>query len=163
EFDESSYAAMVAQRYRTDHQVETVGSDDFGLIDKLVDLYDEPFADSSALPTYRVCELARKRVTVALSGDGGDETFGGYRRYKLHLREEQFRSALPLSLRKAIFGPLGALYPKLDWAPRPLRGKTTFQALARDPVQAYFHSVSILRDDERQALYSPEFKRRLGG
>ena len=163
EFDESNYAAMVAQRYKTDHHVETVGSDDFGLIDKLVDLYDEPFADSSALPTYRVCELARKRVTVALSGDGGDETFGGYRRYKLHLMEEQFRSALPLSLRKMIFGPLGALYPKLDWAPRPLRGKTTFQALARDPVQAYFHSVSILRDDERQALYSPEFKRRLGG
>ncbi len=163
EFDESRYAAMVAERYRTDHHVEQVKSDDFGLIDKLVDLYDEPFADSSALPTYRVCELARKRVTVALSGDGGDETFGGYRRYRLHLMEEQFRSAMPLSLRRIIFGPLGAIYPKLDWAPRPLRGKTTFQALARDPVQAYFHSVSVLRDDERQALYSPEFKRRLGG
>jgi len=163
EFDESAYAAMVAERYRTDHHVETVDSDDYGLVDKLHDLYDEPFADSSALPTYRVCQLARKRVTVALSGDGGDETFGGYRRYRLHLMEEQFRSTLPLGLRRMVFGPLGALYPKLDWAPRPLRGKTTFQALARDPVQAYFHSVSVLRDDERQALYSPEFKRRLGG
>jgi len=163
EFDESRYAEMVARRYGTDHRVETVRSDDFALIGRLAALYDEPFADSSALPTYRVCELARKRVTVALSGDGGDETFGGYRRYRLHLMEEQFRAALPLSLRRLIFGPLGALYPKLDWAPRPLRGKTTFQALARDPVQAYFHSVSVLRDDERQALYSPEFKRRLGG
>ena len=163
DFDESRYAAMVAQRYATDHHVETVRSDDHDLADRLADLYDEPFADSSAIPTYRVCELARKRVTVALSGDGGDETFGGYRRYRLHLMEEQLRASMPLALRRMIFGPLGALYPKLDWAPRPLRGKTTFQALARDPVQAYFHSISVLRDDERQALYSPEFKRRLGG
>ncbi|NJD11245.1 MAG: amidotransferase 1, exosortase A system-associated, partial [Gemmatimonadetes bacterium] len=162
-YDESRYAALVAERYGTDHYVEQVRSDDFSLIDRLVNLYDEPFADSSALPTYRVCELARKRVTVALSGDGGDETFGGYRRYRLHLMEERLRAMLPLGARRALFGPLGALYPKLDWMPRVFRGKTTFQALARDAVQAYFHTVSVLRDDERARLYSPEFKRRLGG
>jgi asparagine synthase (glutamine-hydrolysing) len=161
--DESGYAAMVAQRYRTDHQVEQVKSDDFSLLERLVDLYDEPYADSSALPTYRVCQLARKRVTVALSGDGGDETFGGYRRYKLHTMEERLRSSLPLGLRRMVFGPLGQLYPKLDWMPRVFRGKTTFQALARDSVDAYFHTVSVMSNDARRALYSPEFRRRLGG
>jgi len=162
-FDESRFATVVADRYKTDHCVQTVASNDFELVDKLAELYDEPFADSSALPTYRVCELARRRVTVALSGDGGDETFGGYRRYRLHLAEESLRRAISPGLRRALFGPLGRLYPKLDWAPRFVRGKTTFQALARDSVQAYFNSVSVLRDEERQALYSPEFKRRLGG
>ncbi|MCL4743888.1 MAG: amidotransferase 1, exosortase A system-associated [Burkholderiaceae bacterium] len=163
EFDESRFAQMVAERYRTDHYVETVRSDDFDLIDRLPDLFDEPFADSSALPTYRVCELARKRVTVALSGDGGDETFGGYRRYRLHLMEDRLRAMLPIALRRPVFGALGRAFPKLDWMPRPFRAKTTLQALARDSVEAYFHSVSVMRDEDRQALYSPEFKRRLGG
>ncbi|WP_214429639.1 asparagine synthase-related protein, partial [Escherichia coli] len=81
-------------------------------------LNDEPYADSSAIPTYRVCELARKHVTVALSGDGGDESLGGYRRYKMHMMEERMRSAFPLALRKGVFGPLARLYPKADWAPR---------------------------------------------
>ncbi len=162
-FDESRYAQQVAQRYRTDHQTEVVGADQPELIDRLAGLFDEPFADSSALPTWRVCQLARQRVTVALSGDGGDETFGGYRRYRLHLMEERLRGALPAGLRRAVFGPLGRWYPKLDWLPRPLRARTTLQALARDPVQAYFHSVSVLRDEERLAMYSPEFRRRLGG
>ena len=71
-FNESQYAQKVADRYHTQHNVGQVDQDDFDLIDKLATLYDEPFADSSAMPTYRVCELARKRVTVALSGDGGD-------------------------------------------------------------------------------------------
>ena len=112
------------------------------LIDKLASLYDEPFADSSAMPTYRVCELARKRVTVALSGDGGDENLAGYRRYRWHLYEERMRSVLPLGLRKPLFGMLGSLYPKADWAPKVLRAKSTFEALARDSVEGYFHGVS---------------------
>src|SRR5664279_1681347 len=94
-FNEAAFAQTVADRYRTRHFVETVRSDDFDLIDTLASLYDEPFADSSAMPTYRVCQLARKHVTVALSGDGGDESFGGYRRYYLHILEERMRAALP--------------------------------------------------------------------
>src|SRR5205814_2085306 len=82
EFDESNFAAMVARRYHCRHRVETVAIDDFDLLDRLVEIYDEPYADSSAIPTFRVCELARRSVTVALSGDGGDESFGGYRRYR---------------------------------------------------------------------------------
>jgi asparagine synthase (glutamine-hydrolysing) len=126
-------------------------------------MYDEPYADSSAIPTYRVCELARRHVTVALSGDGGDESFGGYRRYRLHVAEERLRSTLALSVRRPVFGLLGRAYPKADWAPRALRAKSTFQALARDSVGAYFHSVSILRDEMRSELFSNVFKAKLRG
>ena len=162
-FNESAFAQTVAERYHTRHRLEVVKSDDFDLIDTLAALYDEPYADSSAIPTYRVCELARKHVTVALSGDGGDESFAGYRRYRGHLLEERLRSVLPFGVRRPLFGVLGSLYPKADWAPRVFRAKSTFQALARDSVQAYFHSVSILRDDMRTQLYSPAFRRMLGG
>ena len=163
QFNESAFAQQVADRYQTNHHLNIVDSDDFDLIDTLVRLYDEPFADSSAIPTYRVCQLARQHVTVALSGDGGDESFGGYRRYRLHLMEERGRAALPLAVRRPLFGALGQLYPKADWAPRPLRAKTTFQALAYDSVQAYLHSVCIMRADERSHLYSTDFKRTLDG
>ena len=161
-FNESAFAQQVADRYKTDHRLEIVGSNDFGLIDTLARLYDEPYADSSAIPTYRVCEVARHHVTVALSGDGGDESFGGYRRYRMHLGEEALRSRLPLGIRKPIFGALAALYPKADWAPRPLRAKTTFQALAMDTVQAYCNTVSHVRGPLREQLYSTQFKRQLG-
>lgn len=160
-FDESDYARKVAERYQTHHYVDQVEQDDYDLIDKLASLYDEPFADSSALPTYRVCELARKRVTVALSGDGGDENFAGYRRYRWHMYEEQLRSRLPIGIRRPLFGLLGRLYPKADWAPRFLRAKATFEALARDSIEGYFHSVSIMDDKMRQRLFSPSFKRDL--
>ncbi len=163
QFNETEYAAMVAERYRTNHFQETVNSEDFGLLDELAALYDEPYADSSAIPTYRVCQLARQRVTVALSGDGGDEHFAGYRRYRLHMHEERLRRAMPLGLRRPLFGALGRLYPKADWAPRVFRAKTTFQALARNSVQAYLHSVSICSDEQRAALFSDGFKRELQG
>jgi asparagine synthase (glutamine-hydrolysing) len=162
-FDETRYAQMVADRYHTRHFVEKVTSDDFDLIDTLAQLYDEPYADSSAIPTYRVCQLARKHVTVALSGDGGDESFGGYRRYRAHVLEERVRSALPLGLRRSTFGLLGRLYPKADWAPRVVRAKTTFESLARDPVEAYLHSVSILREPQRTELFSASLRAALGG
>jgi asparagine synthase (glutamine-hydrolysing) len=162
-YNESQFAQMVADRYQTRHFVETVRSDDFGLVDTLAQLYDEPYADSSAIPTYRVSQLARKRVTVALSGDGGDETFGGYRRYRLHMMEENMRAALPAGLRRPLFGMLGSLYPKADWAPRVLRAKTTFQGMARSSVEAYFHSMSQVREPLRSQLYSPQFKAQLGG
>ena len=162
-FNESEFAQAVADRYHTNHRVERVESDDFDLIDELATLYDEPYADSSAIPTYRVCQLARRHVTVALSGDGGDESFGGYRRYRLHLMEERMRASMPMGMRRPLFGLLGRAYPKLDWAPRVLRAKTTFEALARNSVEAYFHSVSILRDPMRAQLFSNSLKSRLGG
>lgn len=163
DFDESDYARSVAERYGTNHFERVVGVDDFDLLDDLAALYDEPYADSSAIPTYRVCQLARERVTVALSGDGGDEHFAGYRRYRMHMAEERARRSMPLALRKPLFGALGRLYPKADWAPRVFRAKTTFQALARNSVEAYLHSVSICRDEQRQQLFSPTLRRELAG
>ncbi len=162
-FNEIEFAQQIADRYRTDHHVETVASNDFGLVDKLARVYDEPYADSSALPTYRVCELARKHVKVALSGDGGDEHFAGYRRYRWFRYEERMRAAMPLMLRRPLFGVLGRLYPKADWAPKVFRAKTTFEALARDTVEGYFHGVSLLSDAQRKQLFSPSFRRELQG
>lgn len=162
-FNESEFAQIVAERHHTNHHLETVRSDDFDLIDTLAGLYDEPFADSSAIPTYRVCELARKHVTVALSGDGGDESFAGYRRYRQHLQEERLRSTLPAGIRRPIFSMLGRIYPKADWAPRVFRAKTTFEGMARTPVDAYFHMVSILRQPMREKLFSKQFKREIAG
>jgi asparagine synthase (glutamine-hydrolysing) len=162
-YDESAYARMVADAKKTDHKTEVVEASDYGLLEKLVDLYDEPFADSSAIPTYRVCQLARRHVTVALSGDAGDEDFLGYRRYRLFAMEQAMRAAIPDAIRKPVFGALGRWYPKLDWAPRVLRGKTTFEALARDPADAYLHGVSIFSEQGRARLFSRDLLRQLGG
>ncbi len=163
QFDETAHARRVARHLGTNHFEERVTADDHDLLDTLAGTYDEPFADSSALPTYRVCQLARKHVTVALSGDGGDENFAGYRRYRLHAWESRLRGQLPAGMRKPLFGTLGELYPKADWAPRALRAKTTLQALARDDVAAYYHSVSTTSPVLRAQLYSSTFQRELQG
>jgi asparagine synthase (glutamine-hydrolysing) len=163
QYDESKYAQLVADQNRTDHKVEIVEASDYDLLDRLASIYDEPFADSSAIPTYRVCELARKHVTVALSGDGGDENFIGYRRYQLFDMEERVRAPIPLQIRRPVFGMLGQLYPKLDWAPRIFRAKTTFQSLARCSSEGYRHGVAMSSDAMRSALYSQSLKRELQG
>jgi asparagine synthase (glutamine-hydrolysing) len=163
DYDESDYADKVAQKFKTRHRSRIVNSNDMVLLDKLTAAYDEPFADSSALPTYQVCALARETVTVALSGDGGDELFAGYRRHRLHAAEERVRSALPLGLRKSLFGALGRSYPKLDWAPQFLRAKTTLQALGMTAGEAYTNSVAVLRQETRTRMYSDSFRRELQG
>ena len=162
-YDESAFAQQVAQRYNTQHHTQTVRDDSHALTDLLANLHDEPFADSSAIPTYRVCQLAREKVTVALSGDGGDENFAGYRRYRYAMAEQQLRSKIPSAIRAPVFGALGKLYPKLDWAPQFLRAKTTFEALSKDLVEGYFHGVSIMADRERQKLFSKAFRAELQG
>jgi asparagine synthase (glutamine-hydrolysing) len=163
DYNETDFARMVAKDYKTDHQEKIVASDDFELVDLLAGLYDEPYADSSAMPTYRVCQLAREKVTVCLSGDGADELLTGYRRYGLMMNEEKVRSLLPYSIRKPVFGTLGKLYPKLDWAPQFLRAKTTFQSLAMDTAEGYFHGVSLLNNAQRKALFSDELYQELKG
>jgi len=160
--DETSYAAAVAERFATRHASRTVAAEDFSLIDTLVEAFDEPFADASAIGTYRVSELARETVKVALSGDGADEAFAGYRRYRMFQGEERARALMPASLRRAA-GVLGTLYPKLDWAPRYLRAKTTLQALGRSGEEAYADAVAVTRAPTRALIYRDGFRRSLAG
>jgi asparagine synthase (glutamine-hydrolysing) len=162
-YDESSYAQIIADRYGTDHRVSMADPNDVALIDRLAGMFDEPFGDNSAYPTYQVCALARQGVTVALSGDGGDELFGGYRRYAWHQKEAAIRGLMPAGLRHSLFGVLGAAYPKLDRVPRWLRAKTLFKELAMDPAEAYCNSISVLSSPMRQHLYSDAFRRDLQG
>ncbi len=162
-FNEARYAAQVAEQYHTAHRVEQVDPDVFDLVVRLAGLYEESYVDSSAMPTYRVCELARKEVIVVLSGDGGDENLAGYRRYRWHSYEERMRALMPEALRRPLFGFLGRVYPKADWAPKVFRAKSTFQALARDNLEGYLHSVSILSNEMRQNLFSDRLTSDLQG
>lgn len=161
--DETAYADIIAKRFATRHRKRIVGSEDFSAIDTLVAAFDEPFADASALPTLRVCQLARETVTVALSGDGADEAFAGYRRYKFQAVEERVRALMPEGLRTGLFGTLGRHYPKADWAPQWLRAKSTFQALASDGAEAYARSVSVVPAELRARFFSDAFTRDLQG
>jgi asparagine synthase (glutamine-hydrolysing) len=160
--DETHYAALVAERFATSHRTRKVAAGDFGLIDTLAAAFDEPFADASAFGTYRVSELARERVKVALSGDGADEAFAGYRRHRLFMAEEKARRLLSPAARSAL-GAAGAFYPKLDWAPRFLRAKTTLTALGRSSEEAYADAVTVTSLPLRSRLYGSHFRQILQG
>jgi asparagine synthase (glutamine-hydrolysing) len=125
-------------------------------------MFDEPFADASALPTWRVSQLARETVTVALSGDGADEAFAGYRRQVFHAHEEQARGWLPPAFRRSFFGSLGSIYPKADWAPRALRLKTTLLSLAGSGAEGYARALSMTPPEVRRPLYTADFARQIG-
>jgi len=160
--DESSYASQVAELFATEHRSRVVSPDDFDAIDQLAAMFDEPFADASALPTWRVSQLARESVTVALSGDGADEAFAGYRRHVFQRNEDRLRSILPEGLRRPVFSALGAIYPKADWAPRMFRAKSTFLSLAASSEEGYARALSVTPPELRQRLYTPEFQRLRG-
>jgi len=162
-FDERAYAQAVASRYGTKQFVEVVSPDDMETVQALPGIFDEPFGDSSSLPTYRLSKLARKHVKVALSGDGGDELFAGYRRYLFHGREEALRSMLPGGVRRSLFGMLGRIYPQLDWAPRALRARQTLRELSCDAAEGYFRNVAVVSDETRARLFSAELARSIDG
>ena len=160
--DESRFADQIAQRYATSHRKRIVTSDDFSLIDTLVEAFDEPFADASALPTYRVSELAREKVTVALSGDGADEAFAGYRRHRFFAAEERVRGRMPGPAR-GLLAAAGHIFPKLDWAPQMFRAKSTLTALGRSSGEAYAAAVGVTGEPIRRRLYRPAFVAALAG
>ncbi|RMB08915.1 XrtA/PEP-CTERM system amidotransferase [Eilatimonas milleporae] len=162
-FDERDMAALVADTFGTRHRSAVASPRDEDTLNRLPFMFDEPFADPSALPTYRVSALARERVTVALSGDGGDELFAGYRRYRFHMAEERIRRAIPCPIRRHVFGPLSRMWPKMDWAPRPLRAKATLEGIARSAPAAYFNAVSRIPDRDRYTLYTGRFRDELDG
>lgn len=163
-FNELPAAGMVADFLKTDHHQFVVNPDASQTLEKIGAFFDEPFADSSALPTWHVCRMARKNVTVALSGDGGDEGFGGYTfRYLPHLMESRLRSVLPAVLRTPLFSLIGALYPAGPGLPRFLRLKTIFENLAVSDAQAFYNDLIWLRQNIRQNLYAEDFMDALKG
>ncbi len=162
-FDESAYAQEVADLFATDHYMERVDSLPEGAIDRLARIYDEPFADSSAIPTYQVCGIARERVTVALSGDGGDEVFWGYGRYRWHADEARLRERLPAFLRGGTVRRLADHLPLRDRWPLARAVAETAQALARAPAEAYLHTLSLVEERQRRALFTPRLARDLQG
>jgi asparagine synthase (glutamine-hydrolysing) len=161
-FDERAHARRVAAYFGTDHREEVVTADTVRVLDRLAWHFDEPFADASAIPTYCLAGLARRRVTVALSGDGGDESFGGYRRYVFDLRENRVRSWLPRRWSRTLVGLVGSLYPKGDYLPQMLRGKAFLTNIARTPWEAYLYSVSAFTEADKNWVLSPEARERLG-
>jgi asparagine synthase (glutamine-hydrolysing) len=164
EFDELPLSRAVAKHLKTDHREFVVSPQAAEVLEKIAWHFDEPFADSSAIPTWYVCQMARKNVTVALSGDGGDETFAGYSfRYNPHVVESRIRSALPFSLRSVVFGVLGSIYPASARLPKPLRLKTFLENLSVSDSEAFYRDLIWLRGDLRQQLYSTEFMHSLKG
>ena len=160
-YDEIRYARAIAERFSTNYHEFQVTPEAMPIIEKLAWHYDEPFADSSAVPTYYVSKTARESVTVSLSGDGGDENFAGYRRYYFDVRENRVRDFVPTILRKPVFGLLGSLYPKADFLPQVFRGKAFISNVSRDPVDAYFFSMSAFYGDEKRKLLNPDVKNEL--
>jgi asparagine synthase (glutamine-hydrolysing) len=163
DFNELPYARVVAKACGTKAYEKTVRASAAAILDRLTWHYDEPFADSSAVPTYYVSAVAREQVKVCLSGDGGDENFAGYRRYRFDYLENRIRAGMPAWLRATVLGPVSAAYPKLDWAPRSLRGKTLLSNLARSPERAYFHTMTWYHPEMKRELYLPWLEEAIKG
>ncbi len=162
--DETPFARLVAERYGTrQHNDRAAATDMIAGARDQADVFGEPFGDSSSVPTLTVCRLARRHTTVALSGDGGDEVFGGYRRYRWHGLVEGVRRHLPPGVRRRAIGTLAAIYPKLDRAPRFLRAKHTLTELSLDSALGYARTVTRSQTAERHALYSASLRARIVG
>lgn len=162
EYDETRYARMVAERYHTDHQEQTVRPQIGEMLGVLVDHFDEPFGDASAIPTLYLARMTRKFVTVALSGDGADEVFAGYRRYRHALAEERIRRKFPQWFRHSFFRYAGRIYPKFDYLPQIFRAKSILTNLGQELSDAYFNSMTIFRGRELAASLSADLRAALG-
>ena len=152
------HAKVVAQALGIRHEIHELDPMAIELVEPLAEHFDEPFSDPSAIPTFLLAQAARRSVTVALAGDGGDECFAGYRRYRFDLAEHRVRSLLPGPLFRALFRLGGAAWPKGDWLPRRLRAKTTLENLGRDPAGAYFRSVCQVDQRDARALLHPDLR-----
>lgn len=159
--DETEYARIVAKQFNTDHTEFIVEPKAVDLFPLLAWHYEEPFADSSAIPTYYVSKLTREHVTVALNGDGGDENFGGYGRYTYHLLGKKFE-LIPRALRKGLILPGAKLANKLIPINFFRRAERFAQSITQSADYRYHNLICYFTHDEKMALYTPEFKARLG-
>jgi asparagine synthase (glutamine-hydrolysing) len=159
-FSELPFARDVARRFGTTHVEQIVTAEAASSLEQLVHHYDEPFADTSAVPTLAVSRLAQQHVKVVLSGDGGDEAFGGYSRYRQDIREGAVRQWIPTAVRRTILRQIANIWPKADWLPRPMRWKTALTNISLEPALAYANSMTITRDQIRRRILaegSPAF------
>lgn len=155
-YDELKFARIAAGHFKTDHHEFILTPDFVDVIDDLVWHFDEPFADSSALPTYMVAKLAREHVTVVLSGDGGDELFAGYTRYLTDQRRSGLGS-LPRSIRHRLIRPLS------EALPHGARGKNYLFNISLDAAGRYIDSISHFNGPRKRRLYSSEIKTKMNG
>lgn len=158
QFNELVYAEAISDRFGTDMCSEIVEPDAVEELQNLVECYDEPYSDPSSLPMLLVSRLAAHHVSIVFSGDGGDECFAGYARQIHDLKEDAIRHCIPGFLRKALFGPLGTCWPKLDFMPRPFRLQTLFQNLSMTAAEAYSNTLSYCRPAMRQRLLAPLYR-----
>lgn len=160
QFDELDQARRSAARLQALHHTAVLEADPELALETLPWFFDEPLADPSTVPTYLVSRMAREHVKVALTGDGGDEVFGGYRRYVFDVAENRVRRLLGRGGTR-LAGALGRVYPKLDWAPRVLRARSTLTNLGLDPARAYFASLTQLSRADALAVLEPDLARAL--
>ncbi len=158
-YNELKYAQMIAKKFKTDHTEFIVKPDAIELLPMLVRQYEEPFADSSALPTYYVSKLTREHVTVALNGDGGDENFAGYGRYSVH-KFALFYDKL-IRLHKAIVLPATALAAKTFKSTFLDRVHRFAQGLSKPYNERYVDYICYFTNEMKDALYTERFKERM--
>ncbi len=161
-FNELPAAREIARHFGTEHTERTVSADAVSLLPQLTKFYDEPFADSSAVPTFLVSQIASQHVKVVLSGDGGDEALGGYSRYAHDLKEASIRRLIPTWMQRPWLSTLAAAWPKADWLPRPLRLKTFLTNMSLPAGQAYANTLSLCRLPLRHQLLNADIRRSIG-
>jgi len=154
DFDETKYAKIIADKYTTEHTELIVTPNYSALIESILSNFDEPFGDSSALPTYLVSKLTREYVKVALSGDGGDELFGGYNSYQEMIKLKSKINLVPSSLKKIA----SHYYKYFDSSTK--HGKK-LRLLGMNDIERFLWSSTHFTEDERTVLYSPEIKERI--
>jgi asparagine synthase (glutamine-hydrolysing) len=159
EYDELRYARLVAERFETEHHELVVRPDAAAVLPKLAWHYDEPFADSSAVPTYCVAELTRRHVTVALNGDAGDESFGGYERYVAQQLGQRFDRLPGAALLRGGLGGAARLLPRRARRTSLLaRGRRFLEGLAEPPERRYARWFCQFHGERRAALLRDEFR-----
>jgi len=162
-YDELEYARLAARHFKTDHHEFIVRPNAVEIIAKLVWHYDEPFADSSAIPTYYVSQVTRQHVKVALTGDAGDEGFAGYPRYRA-AKLGQWFDRLPGPARRMLGGRFwGSMPVSVEHRSFRRRARRLFEALNMPPRERYVRWCSIFDDARKQALYSDEMRAAMAG
>jgi asparagine synthase (glutamine-hydrolysing) len=153
-YDELKYARLTAKKFGTDHHEFMVTPDICEVVDQLAWHFDEPFADSSAIPTYVVSKLAREHVKVVLTGDGGDELFAGYSRYVTERHRSKF-DRIPGLIKNGLMDPLSRRLPHGAW------GRNYLHNVSLDPISRYLDNVSVFTGLNKSSLYTADFSDQL--